>query len=329
MVAKFNPADFVLTAAETWKKRLEFQKFLEENKHLALPFHVEGLRDVIPPAFPGENIVIMARSHHGKSTVMKDIVFKAQLAIEGKPDYVVGMVSHEDVAERTAGQQVRRYESLGETSLSFEDDQFIHIGRSFGMSSTQPADLHMTNIIAALEFGLRKFGEKMRYSIITNDYIQIQPPDPFRREMTSQEQTRLQKADDMLRWSHAAVYFKCPVFNASQALTKQQKGNYSEKMRIPGAADVEEAKEIFNYADAVFSYWQPKHDLPMYSTVEEGNWKFKVTPELCFLRVVKRKYAEEMGYQEIVGRVFPLKIQPNGDFCYEQTFHDSIYSELR
>jgi len=317
----FNPSPYVLTANETWKKRKDFDAFLKLNAHLALPFHVEALQSLIPPAYPGENAVILARSHHGKSTVLKDILFKAQLAIEGKAGYAVGMVSHEDVAERTAGQMVRRYEN----ELLYQDDQFIHIGRSFGMSNEQVADLHMTNIITALDYGLQKFGDKLNYSVIINDYLQIQPPDPFRREMVNQEQRRLQIADDMKRWCNTAVRFKCPIFNASQALTKTQRGNYNEKMKIPGAADTEESKEIYNYADAVYSYWQPKHDHPMGDLIEEGKWKFTVESDLCFLRIIKRKYAEEMGYPDIVGRVFPLRIQPNGNFVYDKEYHRSIY----
>ena len=318
----FNPSPYVLTASQTWQKRKEFDAFVSANKHLALPFHVEGLQDKVPPAYPGENAVILARSHHGKSTVLKDILFKAQLAIEGRAGFAVGMVSHEDVAERTAGQLARRYEN----DLQYQDDQFIHIGRSFGMDNAQVADLHMTNIITALDYGLQKFGENMRYSLIVNDYIQIQPPDPFRREMVNQDQRRMQIADDMKRWCNAAVKFQCPVFNASQALTKTQRGNYAEKMKIPGAADTEEAKEIYNYADVVYSYWQPKHDHPMYTRIDEGKWGFEVTPNLIFMRVLKRKYAEEMGYPEIVGRVFPLLIESNGNFVYDGDYHRSIYN---
>lgn len=321
MVAAFNPKAYVLTANETWTKREQFLEFIKQNAHLALPFHVEELQKLIPPAYPGENAIILARSHHGKSTVMKDIIFKAQQSIEGKAGYAVCMVSHEDVAERTAGSLAHRYDS----ELLYRDDQFIHIGRSFGMSNEQVSELHMTNIITALEYGLKKFGENMNYSMIANDYLQIQPPDPFRREMINQEQRRLQMADDMHRWSNVAVHFKCPVFNASQALTKTQRGNYTEKIRIPGAADTEEAKEIYNYADAVYAYWQPKHDHPMGTRIEEGKWDFEVTNDLMFLRILKRKYAEEMGYQEIVGRVFPLKIQEKGNIIYDTDFHRSIY----
>ena len=316
----FDPKHFVLTAAQTWDKRIEFLKFIEENKHLALPFHVEGLQSIIPPVYPGETAVILARSHHGKSTVIKDILFKAQQSIEGRSGFAVALVSHEDVAERTAGQLARRYNN----DLEYQDDQFIHIGRSFGTRSKQVADLHMTNIVTALEYGLARFGDDLRYSAILNDYIQIQPPDPFRREMINESQRRLQIADDTNRWCNVAVQFTCPVFLASQALTKTQRGNYTEAMRIPGPADVEEAKEIYNYPDIVYAYWQPKHDHPMGKRIEDGNWNFHVEPNLMFLRILKRRYAEELGYTEVVGRVFPLLIEKDGNIIYDKDYHNSI-----
>jgi hypothetical protein len=318
----FNPKAYVLTARQTWEKRKEFLAYIESNKHLALPFHVEGLHSLIPPTYPGETTIILARSHHAKSTVIKDFVHKAQKSIEGRAGYAVALVSHEDVAERTAGQLARRYDS----EFEYIDDQFIHIGRSFGMKTEQVADLHMTNILTALNYGLSQFGENMRYSAIFNDYLQIQPPDPFRKEMTSQEQRRLQIADDMKRWTSSAVQFTCPVFCASQALTKQQRSNYTEGMKIPGAADTEESKEIYNYADIVYAYWLPKMDYPMYHQIDDGKWSFQVEPNLAFVRVVKRKYAEELGFQNVVGRVFPLHITEVGDFVYDPEYHEKIYT---
>lgn len=322
MTNNFDPRHYVLTARQTWEKRQEFLAYIAANRHLALPFHVEGLQDRIPPSYPGETCMIMGRSHEGKSTVIKDYIHKAQLAIESRPGYAVALVSHEDTAERTAGQLARRYEH----EIEYQDDQFIHIGRSYGMRSEQTADLHMTNILIALEYGLSQFGDNLHYSAIFNDYIQIQPPDPFRREMTSQEQRRLQIADDMRRWTNTAVQFSCPVFCATQALFKQQRGNYTEGMKIPGREDVEEAKEIYTYADVVYSYWMPKMTHPMYSQIDDGKWSFQVTSNLMFLRVLKRKYAEELGYQNMVGRVFPLLLTEKGDIYYDPDYHQKIYN---
>ena len=67
----FNPAAYSLTASQSAQKLDERRKFEKENAHLALPFFVAGLRDIVPPQYPGETSIILARSHEGKSTALK------------------------------------------------------------------------------------------------------------------------------------------------------------------------------------------------------------------------------------------------------------------
>src|SRR5688572_9722028 len=114
----FNPRRFVKTANQTWADKLAFDKFIEENKHLAMPFHVEGLEDKVPLQYPGELAIYEARSHHGKSTALRDVLFKAQQRIEDSEGFMVGMVSLEDTSESTAAKQVKKY---GDDPLQFQD----------------------------------------------------------------------------------------------------------------------------------------------------------------------------------------------------------------
>lgn len=322
----FNPSRFVKTAAETWEDRVAYQKFIKENSHLALPFHVKGLEGIVPDQYPGELAIYEARSHHGKSTALRDVVFQAQRGIEGRTGALVGLVSLEDTSEATAAKQVRKY---GGDSLAYQDDQFVFVGNSFEMSVEDMGKLNVGNLIKTLDYARKeKFAEPMQYGYIGIDYAQIIPPDPERRMMTNQDQKRLQIADDVKRIFHAAKYFKCPIGLASQALTKQQRDNYTTKMKIPGAADLEESKELFNIPDRVYAYWQPKHDHPIGSLVEEGNWTFRVESNLVFIRIVKCRNAEEMGYvgkKDVVGRVFPCHIEQDGSFIYDPEFHNKIY----
>jgi len=322
----FKPANFVKTAQQTWEDKVAYDIFLKENSHLALPFHIEGLEGIVPDQYPGELAIYAAKSHQGKSTALRDVTFKAQKRIEGKQGTLVGLVSLEDTSEGTAGKQVKKY---GGDSLAYQDDQFIFIGNSFGMSMDDMAQLNVGNIIKTLEFGANeKFADKMQFTHIGIDYAQIIPPDPERRMMTNNDQKRLQTADNVLRLFHACKKFKCPIGLASQALLKTQRDNYTQKMRIPGAADLAEAGELYSIPDIVYAYWQPKHDHPMYSRVEEGNWNFEVEPNLVFVRIVKRRNAEEMGFvgeKDVVGRVFPCHIDPSGSFIYDKKFHDQIY----
>ena len=322
----FNPAKFVKTAQQTWEDKLAFNQFMKANAHLALPFHVEGLEGIVPDQYPGELAIYAAKSHQGKSTALRDVTFKAQKRIEGKPNALVGLVSIEDTSEGTAGKQVKKY---GGNSLAYQDDQFVFIGNSFGMSMEDMSQLNVGNIIETLEYGRsKKFADIMQYAHIGIDYAQIIPPDPERRKMNNNDQKRLQIADDVIRIFHACKKFKCPIGLASQALLKTQRDNYTQKMRIPGAADLAEAGELYSIPDIVYAYWQPKHDHPMNTMVEEGNWNFKVEPNLVFVRIVKRRNAEEMGYvgeRDVVGRVFPCHIEPSGGFVYDKSYHDKIY----
>jgi hypothetical protein len=321
----FNPAKFVKTAKETYDDKLAFDKFISENSHLAQPFHVDGLEKLVPPQFPGELAMYVGKPHHGKSTALRDVAFKAQRRIEGTDGFIVGMVSLEDTSEATAAKQARRY---GDKPLEYQDDQFIFVGNSFNMTVADMASLNVTNIISALDYGRGQFAANMNYSFIAIDYAQLIPPDPERRMMTSQDQKRLQVADDVKRIFHMAKYFKCPIGLASQALIKQQRDSYTSKMRIPGAADLKEASELFEVPDIVYSYWQPKHEHPIGSRIEEDGWNFVVEADLCFVRIVKRRNAELLGFvgkTDIIGRVFPCRIRDDGSFFYSKEGHRNIY----
>lgn len=320
---KFDPSKYVKTAAETWKDRVSYQKFLRENDHLALPFHVRGLEAVVPPQYPGELAIYLGRSHQGKSTALRDVTFQAQKRIEGKPGALVGLVSLEDTSENTASKQVRRY---GGQNLAYEDDQFVFVGNSFSMSLDDMAELNVTNIINSLDYARRKkFASEMQYAHIGIDYAQIIPPDPERRMMTNNDQKRLQVADDVMRLYHAAKMFKCPVGLASQALIKQAINNYTGQMKIPGVGDAAEAKELYSIPDCVYSYWFPKFDHPIGSRVSEGQWSFTVEANLVFVRILKRRNAEEMGFADVVGRVFPCWIEKDGSFVYDVEKHKKMY----
>lgn len=320
----FNPHSFVKTANQTWADKLAFDKFIDENQALAMPFHVEGLEDRVPPQYPGELAIYEARSHHGKSTALRDAAFKAQKRIEDSDQFFVGMVSLEDTSETTAAKQVAKYGN----PLEYQDDQFIFVGNSFNMSMEDMGELNVGNIIRALDYGIEQFPAKKGYSAVFLDYAQIIPPDPERRMMTNNDQKRLQVADDVRRLFHAAKHFKCPVGLASQALIKGQRDNYTTKMKIPGAADMAETGELYSIPDIVYAYWQPKHDHPIGSRVEEGGWGFEVTPNLCFVRILKRRNAEMMGYvgkKDCIGRVFPCFIREDGSFYYSADEHRRMY----
>jgi hypothetical protein len=140
----------------------------------------------------------------------------------------------------------------------------------------------------------------------------------------------MQIADDVRRLFHAAKQFRCPVDFACQANMKQQRDNYTSTMRIPGASDLKEAGELYEIPDIAIAYWQPKHEpnTPIGSHVDDGNWSFNVENNLMFIRIAKWRNAELMGFvgnKDVVGRVFPCWIKPDGEIFYDADKHKHMY----
>lgn len=325
-MSKFDPSHFFHTANDTWRLKQDYDKFLAENSHLAAPFHIRGLEGILPKQYPGNLTVHFAKSHHGKSTALRNSAFKAQRRVEDT-EFLVGIVSLEDSAETTAAKQVMRYQG---DSMKYQDDQMVFIGNSFNMSAEDMNQLNVGNIIRSLEYALEQLPGKRGYSHIYIDYAQLIPADPERSRMISSDQKRLQVADDVRRLFHAAKQFKCPVDFAAQALLKSQKDQYTTTMRIPGAADLKEAGELYEIPDIAIAYWQAKHEpnTPVGTLVEDGNWCFRVENNLIFVRIAKWRNAELMGFvgdRDIVGRVFPCFIEPDGEICYDADKHKRMY----
>lgn len=318
---KFNPSKFIHTAKQTWDLKLDYDKFIQENSHLAAPFHIRGLEDILPKQYPGNLTVHFAKSHHGKSTALRNSAFKAQKRVEDT-DFLIAVVSLEDSAETTAAKQARRYKN----PIEYQDDQMVFIGNSFNMSADDMNMLNVGNIIRSLEYALEMLPDKKGYSHIYVDYAQIIPPDPERAQMINYEQKRLQVADDTRRLFHAAKQFKCPVDFASQALLKHQKDMYTSAMRIPGAADLKEAGELYEIPDIAIAYWFPKLEpnTPVGTRIEDGSWGFTVEKNLFFIRIAKWRNAELEGFvgdKDVIGRVFPCWIDENGEMYYDPEKH--------
>lgn len=306
---------------EAGDKYDERRLFEEENKHLAIPFPVEGLQDKIPPQYPTEMTMFGAPSGDGKSLFLKFVHQFIQLHVEKKQRRAVTpFISHEDTTEMTVGKLI---EAAGGRE-TVDDDLTLYIGRSFGMSPDDVADLHMTNVFKCLDYGQSIYGDgKMQYASIIYDYIQTTPPDPFRREMTTQDQRRAQLADDTKRLFIAATTYSCPVWVGAQTGLKVVKSGYSDKMPIPGRMDFEEAKEIYQIPDRVYSGWLVGNTHPVGTLIESGNWRFKVEPNLFFLRVLKVRYHTPETCPAI-RRIYPLRIQKDGSFLYDAQYHKSL-----
>lgn len=318
----FNPAPFVHTAQETWALKEKFDKFLRENKHLVAPFHITGLEDILPPQLPGQVAVHFAKSHHGKSTALRNAIFKANRRVEDT-DAAVAIISLEDTAETTAAKFGMRY---GDAS-KYQDDQIFFIGNSFGMKSKEMGQLNVDHIMDSLEWILEKHPGIKRFAHILFDYVQIVPEseNALSRERRDQATYAARQLFD------SAKRFSCPVDFASQALLKGSYTPHQGQMRIPGAGDLKEAGDLYEIPHIAIAYWMPKRegDTPIGSFIEEGNWRFEVKSNLIFIRVEKWRDCELVMDRngkpfDVVGRVFPCWIQPGGEIVYDRTAHEHM-----
>lgn len=317
----FDPSQYIHSAKQTWDLHVAYRKFLEENPHLSAPFHVTGLEDILPPQFPGQVAVHFAKSHEGKSTALRNAIFKAQRRVEGT-DSMVAIISLEDSAETTAAKFVLRYKG---NPMQYQDDQLIFIGNTFGMNSLQFGQLNIDNIIRTLEHGLKMYPNIKRYAHIFVDYIQIVPQSDaaFSAERRDQAMYAARKLFD------AAKQFQCPVDFASQALLKRSNTNYGgSKMRIPGAGDLKEAAELYEIPHIAIAYWMPKRqeDTPVGTHIDEGPWSFDVKSNLIFVRIEKWRDCEVITDKngkpfDVVGRTFPCWIMPDGEIVYDAEKH--------
>ena len=318
---KFDPAPYVHTAKETWELHLKYKAFLDANPHLSAPFHITGLEDILPRQYPSQVAVHFAKSHEGKSTALRNAIFKAQRRVEDT-DSMVAIISLEDSAETTAAKFVMRYK---DDSMQYQDDQMLFVGNSFGMSSKDMGRLNINNIINALEYGLERHPGIKRYAHIFLDYIQIVP----QSDSASSSERRDQAMYATRQLFDSAKQFQCPMDFASQALLKHSNTQYGgSKMRIPGAGDLKEAAELYEIPHIAIAYWMPKRqaDTPIGSRIEEGSWGFEVTSNLIFIRVEKWRDCEQQVDNhgkpfDVVGRIFPCRILPDGEIVYDKEEH--------
>jgi len=321
----FDPKNYVYTAHQTYKYHQEYQQFLKENAHLAAPFHVKGLEELLPKRFPGDLTVHFAKSHEGKSTAIRQDAIRAQEAVQDT-DFMIALGSLEDNAETTAAKFINLY---GGDVNKYTDDQMLFIGRRFGMKADEMSMLNIDNFRNSLRWSLDEFKGKKGFSHIYLDYVQIVPQSD--KALSKERRDQAFYATQQL--AEMASEFTCPVDFASQALLKQPNSHYGKgkQMRIPSAADLKEAGELYEIPGVAISYWMPKRqpDTPVGTSIEESGWKFTVQSNLIFVSIEKWRNCEfqkdKDGDQfDVVGRKFPCWIQKDGSLLYDKEKHNRM-----
>ncbi len=314
----FNPKAYVKKADEVVANHKARKAWREENKHLALPFFVEGLRGQVPDIFPEEFALVGAASGDGKSYILSKWREQAQKRLQDtKRRAITATISHEETTERLIDKDV---EKQGESRI--ESNQSVFIGTSWGMNADDIADLHMTNIIDSLRFAQNSYAEPMPISEIFYDYIQATPADPHRRKEMTESLRRLQIADDTRRLFNASKTFQCPVIAGAQTGLKKVYQPYNSQMLIPGRADYEESASLYQVPDFVFSFWLPRNTYSVGKEIDIDNWKFTVEKNQVFMWFLKaRGHTPETA--KGISKVFPLRII-NDEYIYDADYHKSL-----
>jgi hypothetical protein len=99
-------------------------------------------------------------------------------------------------------------------------------------------------------------------------------------------------------------------------------------MPIPGPADTDECKEIFQKPDRVYGLWKVSQKYSPGTLVESGNWSFKSSTDLFFIWFEKFRYYQPNADQDHyapINQVMPIFIDKDGNFSYDQKKRDEMY----
>lgn len=316
----FNPKAYAQRSdqvAENYEKR---EKWREENKHLALPFFIEGLREYIPPVYPGEMAVIGAPSGDGKTKMLKTWHRQAQDIVSNSGLRAVTIYgSQEETTERLIADDI---EVRGKAVVSSSPSVFV--GASFGMDAESIEDIHMTNFISTLSY-IRNdmFAEKMPFAMCAYDYLQATPNDPTRKVMISNDSYRHQVNDNTRRLFKAAQTFKAPIITGSQTDIKTDKNKYDKDIPVPGRGDFSEASGIYQIPDFVYTFVHMRNASTVGKHIETGAWKFTVEKNLLFMWFLKARGHNPETTAKGLGRVFPIRII-NDEYIYDPEYHAAI-----
>jgi replicative DNA helicase len=316
----FNPKAYAQRSdqvAENYEKR---EKWREENKHLALPFFIEGLREYVPDIYPGEMAVIGAPSGDGKTKMLKTWHRQAQEKITASGMRAVTVFgSQEETTERLLADDI---ETRGKAIASSTPSVFI--GTSFGMDAESIEDIHMTNFITTLNYVNKDmFAEPMPLAMGAYDYLQATPNDPLRKMIVSNDSYRHQVNDNTRRLFKAAQTFKMPLVTGAQTDIKTEKNKYDKEIPVPGRGDFSEASAIYQIPDFVYTFVHMRNASTVGKHIETGNWKFTVEKNLLFMWFLKARGHNPETTAKGVGRVFPIRII-NDEYTYDADYHKAI-----
>lgn len=262
----------------------------------------------VQPWLPGEQIIILAQTSHGKTAMLQAMARNIVKQIEQREDskQVVVYASWETLVEELAVYDLAQSTGLSGTSLWYGtydalDGSAIrdagmklatrplwYIGHSLkrrrGGSGMTIKALSETFRVMELEYGVTP-------AAIFIDYMQLITPADGRQDRRLQVMANVDALRDLGRDTGAPVVIAC---QAGRHVSDRQD-------KLPEVGDGQETSRIEQDADKVLSMFYP------IKTEQDGSvlpvYNIRVTPNLMMVRVCKQRRA-------VSGDVFPLHFDP-------------------
>jgi len=308
MTTQQDPRDIVYSPNDVSKLALEELQSRREHSGAGIRTNIPTLDEVVLPMRPGDLVVIMANSSHGKTSFMQYILRQEAKIItdkkeEGKDEIVV-FVTWETAVEELGMYDISSYTKIpsdklyqgGITDADWESLKLAAfkrstmpvwvIGHSIKRRKQRP-HLTMGNVLDSLQYIEDEFG--LHPTMICLDYLQ-------RMESDIRDTRRLQVFDSMNRAKDMALAMGCPVLLGCQA----KRDVLERDWKLPRMSDGEETSNIEHTADKVLSFWYPK----MTESAETlGNTELPITNNLLIVGLMKQRYGQ-------AGLWFPLFFRP-------------------
>ena len=321
MTEQQDPRDIVYTPNEVSKLALEELRSRQAHAGEGVCTHVSSLDETVLPMRPGDLVVILANSSHGKTSFMQYVLRQEAKKIADKKSEseIVVFVTWETAVEELGMYDISSYtkipsDKLYQGGITDSDWKSLEIaavkrsvmpvwviGHSIKRRKKRP-HLTMSNVLRALQWIEDEFS--LHPTLICLDYLQRMEPD-------IRDTRRLQVFDSMNKAKDMALALGCPVLLGCQA----KREIIDRDWKLPRMSDGEETSNIEHTADKVLSFWNPK----MTETTETlGSTDIANTNNLLIVGLMKQRYGK-------AGLWWPVHFQPDVNHIGPMAFDEQEF----
>jgi len=305
-----DPRDIVYSPNDVSKLALGELENRRQHPGEGIRTHIATLDEKVIPMRPGDLVIIMANSSHGKTSFMQYILRQEAKRIVAKKEAgmneIVVFVTWETAAEELGMYDISSYTKIPSDRLyqgiitpdewkNLEVAAFKRaimpvwvIGHSIKRRKKRP-QLTMGNVLEALQYIEDEF--HFHPTLICLDYLQRMEPD-------IRDTRRLQVFDSMNRAKDMALALGCPVLLGCQAKREVLERDW----KLPRMSDGEETSNIEHTTDKMLSFWYPKMSEPLGTVL--GKTGIVVTEDLMLAGLMKQRYGP-------AGFWWPVEFKPS------------------